>query len=154
MTIGRAVVVAMTLMSACASERYSRVMIFPYSVTRDEMFAAAETVLEKRGKKLRVVDAGAGIIETEWIVVDGKYGMVEAWRVVIFDEQLRLTERCEMVGDATTTRCVDDAGRTARFDHDEPILRAAIVTEANRRAGRNPNRFHHMPYGRTYTGTE
>jgi hypothetical protein len=119
-----------------------------------EMVRAAQKVFKQHEMKLRDIDSEGGVVETEWMVIDGKYGIVESWRAEVSDKDLRLTMRCEQLRDDGKRPCVVDPGRTARFDQLERKLRAEMEQDANRRAGRNPDRFKHMPYSRRYDGTE
>ncbi len=121
-------IVTAALLTACAGgERSTRTTPAPDGVSNGDLYVATLQVFADR--KLAVRHEDAGLVISDWIVVDAPSKTEHAWRVSISEEELTIDIDCRIAG----APCADDE-RITSFSDQRGQLRNEILDASIRHA--------------------
>lgn len=144
--VGALVVVSLACLASARPARHAYVSTrqrAPAGVIDEDLYAATVRVFTDRGWSLRDKDAVAGMVTTEWVIVDdhadenaflkNNARTLHAWRAIIDEGVLRLMLDCNRQDNHGRRDC-DGPERVESWVQMEPGLRAEIFRVATSRA--------------------
>lgn len=128
------------IVAACVPTRpyAARPIAAPPGVTDEDLYAASVRVLADRGLALRDKDKDAGLVSTEWEVVDTIIDtkLLHSWRVMISEGEIRLQINCETQDKYGVRSTCSGTHRAEPYLNQVDDIEQQILAEASHRAAK------------------